>query len=213
MEDRTRHVAIMSLGAALLIPAQCAPRATVEAGPLGRVVECSVSMGVPASFVVEDCGARDGLRRVEGGSVLLALPSDWDRRQPLEVRLTWAVRDDFPIGEAAAPVLYARGALVGAGDHHHPQWLHPDELDLDQEPVLEVARPNYGLEQGDLVGHPYRGASSTLAMATVIVEAAMVEPQDEFLALYLDPEWGRWPLPGAVDGELLPQARLRYALR
>jgi hypothetical protein len=188
-------------------------RTSAAVGSDSRIVERSVSIGAPAAFVIEDEQEQDGLRRVEGGSVLLALPTDWDRTRPLEVRLTWAVRDDFPLGEATAPVLYARGALVGAGDHHHPQWLHPDEMDLDQEPVLEVARPNYGLEQGELVGHPYRGASSTLAMATLVVDSEMVEPQDEFLALYLEPEWSRWPLPGAVDGELLPQARLRYALR
>ena len=213
MGEWARHTAILGLGAVLLLPSQCVMRTSAAVGSDSRIVERSVSIGAPAAFVIEDEQEQDGLRRIEGGSVLLALPTDWDRTRPLEVRLTWTVRDDFPLGEAAAPVLYARGALVGAGDHHHPQWLHPDEMDLDQEPVLEVARPDYGLEQGELVGHPYRGASSTLAMATLVVDSEMIEPQDEFLALYLEPEWSRWPLPGAVDGELLPQARLRYALR
>lgn len=213
MGEWTRQSAILGLGAALLLPSQCGSMATSSADPEGRTIERVVSLGEPTAFVIEDSHEPEGLRRVEGGSIILALPSDWDRTEPLEVRLAWVVRDDFPIGEAAAPRLYARGALVGAGDHHHPQWLHPDEQDLDQEPVLRVERPDYGLDQGDLVGHPFRGASSTLAMATVVVDSDRIKPQDEFLALYLDPEWSRWPLPGAVDGELLSQARLRYVAR
>jgi hypothetical protein len=28
--------------------------------------------------------------------------------------------------------------------------------------------------------------------------------------LQIEAEWERWPMPGAVDGELLPLARARY---
>lgn len=213
MGNRTGRGAVVGLGLGLLISTQSGVEPTVSAEPGLQAVERVVSLGTPRAFVTEDEHAPEGLRRVEGGSVLLALPSDWDRTQPLELRLAWAVRDDFPVGEPAAPRLFARGALVGAGDHHHPEWLHPDELDLEQEPVLEVRRPNYSLDQGELVGHPYMGACSTLAMATVIVDPERLEPGDEFLALYLEPEWSRWPMPGAVDGELLSMARLRYMAR
>ena len=102
---------------------------------------------------------------------------------------------------------------MGAGDHHHPEWLHPDEQDLEQEPILEVERADYSLDQGELIGHPYKGSCSTLAMATVVVDPALIDSEDEFLALYLEPEWSRWPMPGAVDGELLSLAHLSYVTR
>ena len=79
--------------------------------------------------------------------------------------------------------------------------------------MLEVERPDYSLDQGELVGHPYMGAVSTLAMATLVVDPAQIESKDEFMALYLEPEWSRWPMPGAVDGELLSLAHLRYVTR
>jgi hypothetical protein len=120
------------------------------------------------------------------------------------------VRDDFPAAEASAPRIRARGALVGAGDYLHAAWIHPDEEDLDQELILQVKVPDYGLEQGELPGHPYQGAASTLAMATVVIDSVLVKPSDEFLALQVEAEWERWPMPGAVDGELLPLARARY---
>jgi len=193
----------------------CAPESNAGAveGRSGGSVDRVITLGEPTSFVVEDDTAPEGLRQVERGSVLMALPADWDRSGPLELRLAWTVRDDFPIGEAAAPRIRARGALVGAGDYLHTSWIHPDEQDLDQEVVLQVSRPDYGLGQGEVIGHPYRGATSTLALATIIVEPDSLEPEDEFLALQIEAEWERWPIPGAVDGELLSVARARYAAR
>jgi len=193
----------------------CAPESSAretsphETGAVDRVI----TLGEPTSFLVEDDTAPEGMREVKRGSVLMALPLDWDRLGPLELRLAWTVRDDFPVGNAVAPRIRARGALVGAGDYLHTRWIHPDEQDLDQEIVLEVNRPDYGLEQGEVDGHPYRGATSTLALATIVVEPDWLEPQDEFLALQVEAEWERWPLPGAVDGELLPVARARYSGR
>lgn len=193
----------------------CTPQSNARWAPPQAVgiVERMISLGEPTSFLVEDEFEPEGLRRVQGGSVLMALPTDWDRRGPLELRLAWMVRDDFPVGEAAAPRVHARGALVGEGDYLHAEWIHPDEEDLDQEIILKVNRPDYGLGQGELPGHPYRGATSTLAHATVVVEPDSLEPQDEFLALQVEAEWERWPMPGAVDGELLPIARARYSVR
>jgi len=209
---RNRWLALgLTLG--LFLPAPSELGSAVAAEPSSRRVELAVPLGEPGEFFVEDAFEPDGLRRVRGGSVLLALPKDWDRAEALEVKLTWAVRDDFPIGEPASPRLFVRGALVGEGDYYHSEWLHPDEQDLDQEPVLEVGRPDYGLDQGELVGHPYRGACSTLASVTVVVEPERLSPKDELLALYLEPEWNRWPQAGAVDGSLLSQARLRYSVR
>lgn len=173
-------------------------------------VEKVISLGEPSSFLVEDEAEPEGVRRVERGSVLVALPVDWDRSGPLELRLAWMVRDDFPAAAASAPRIRARGALVGAGDYLHTDWIHPDEEDLDQELILQVKVPDYGLEQGELPGHPYRGATSTLAMATVVIESTSLKPSDEFLALQVEAEWERWPIPGAVDGELLSLARARY---
>jgi hypothetical protein len=204
---------ILALCVALFLPAQREAESAVTAESDSRTVERAVSLGVPGEFFVEDHLEPDGLRRVGAGSVVLSLPEDWDRSGALEVRLTWSVRDDFPIGEPAKPRLFVRGALVGEGDYYHSEWLHPDELDLDQVPILEVGRPDYGLDQGELIGHPYRGASSTLATATVVVDPEQVMPKDELLALYLEPEWNRWPQAGAVDGSLLSQARLRYLAR
>jgi hypothetical protein len=181
---------------------------SLAAGPF--IVEKVISLGEPSSFLVEDDAEPDGVRIVERGSVLVALPADWDRSGPLELRLAWMVRDDFPAAEASAPRIRARGALVGAGDYLHTDWIHPDEEDLDQELILQVKVPDYGLGQGELPGHPYRGATSTLAMATVVIESTYLKPSDEFLALQIEAEWERWPMPGAVDGELLPLARARY---
>ena len=193
----------------------CAPESNARMLSLqvASTVDRVITLGEPTSFVVEDKSLSEGLRKVERGSVLMALPADWDRSGPLELRLAWTVRDDFPIGEAASPRIWARGALIGAGDYLHTQWIHPDEQDLDQEVILEVSRPDYGLEQGEILGHPYRGATSTLAIATIIVEPSLLEPQDEFLALQVEAEWERWPIPGAIDGELLSVARARYAAR
>lgn len=193
----------------------CAPESNAGVTSLHRMgtVDRVITLSEPTSFVVEDDTVPEGLREVKRGSVLIALPTDWDRSGPLEIRLAWTVRDDFPIGEAAAPRIRARGALVGAGDYLHTRWIHPDEQDLDQEVILEVSRPNYGLEQGEVQGHPYRGATSTLALATIIVDPACLEPQDVFLALQVEAEWERWPIPGAVDGELLALARARYVAR
>ncbi len=213
MRDRTIRWVILGLCACLFLPGQREAGSAVTAARGPQSMERAVSLGTPGEFFVEDHLEPDGLRRVGAGSVILALPDDWDRSGVLEVRLTWAVRDDFPIGEPANPRVFARGALVGVGDYYHPEWLHPDELDLDQEPILEVVRPDYGLDQGELVGHPYRGASSTLATAVVVVDPEKVVPKDELLALYLEPEWSRWPQAGAVDGALLSQARLRYETR
>ena len=98
-------------------------------------MERAVSLGIPGEFFIEDHLEPDGLRRVGAGSVILSLPEDWDRSSALEVRLTWAVRDDFPIGEPATPRLFVRGSLGGEGDYYHSEWLHPDELDLNQEPA------------------------------------------------------------------------------
>ena len=213
MWNRTGRWVIVGLCVGLSLPAQrgAASAVAAERGP--QAVERAVSLGAPGEFFVEDHLEPDGLRRVGAGSVILALPEDWDRSGELEVRLTWAVRDDFPIGEPATPRVFVRGAMVGVGDYYHPDWLHPDEQDLDQEPVLEVVRPDYGLDQGELIGHPYRGASSTLATATVVVDPLKVVPKDELLALYLEPEWCRWPQAGAVDGSLLSQAHLKYVKR
>ena len=204
---------ILGLCVGLFLPTQREAESAVAAERGSRTVERAVSLGIPGEFFIEDHLEPDGLRRVGAGSVIFALPEDWDRSGSLEVCLTWAVRDDFPIGEPANPRLFVRGALVGEGDYYHSEWLHPDELDLDQEPVLEVGRPDYGLDQGGLVGHPYRGASSTLATATVVVDPERAVAKDELLALYLEPEWSRWPQAGAVDGALLSQARLRYVTR
>ena len=176
----------------------------------GLTVDRVISLGEPSSFLVEDEAEPEGVRRVERGSVLVALPADWDRSGPLELRLAWMVRDDFPAAEASAPRIRARGALVGAGDYLHTDWIHPDEEDLDQELILQVKVPDYGLGQGELPGHPYQGATSTLAMATVVIESESLKPSDEFLALQIEAEWERWPIPGAIDGELLPLARARY---
>ena len=173
-------------------------------------VEKAISLGELTSFLVEDETEPEGIRRVERGSALVALPADWSRSGSLELRLAWMVRDDFPAAAASAPRIRARGALVGAGDYLHTDWIHPDEEDLDLELILQVKVPDYGLEQGELPGHPYRGATSTLAMATVVIESASLKPGDEFLALQVDAEWERWPIPGAIDGELLPLARARY---
>ena len=173
-------------------------------------VEKAISLGELTSVLVEDETEPEGIRRVERGSALVALPADWSRSGSLELRLAWMVRDDFPAAAASAPRIRARGALVGAGDYLHTDWIHPDEEDLDLELILQVKVPDYGLEQGELPGHPYRGATSTLAMATVVIESASLKPGDEFLALQVDAEWERWPIPGAIDGELLPLARARY---
>ena len=213
MREKTGRGAFIGLVLGLLLSSQLDIGQTVSAEPGAETVERVVSLGSPRAFVTEDELEPEGRRRIEGGSVLLALPADWDRQGPLEIRLAWSVRDDFPIGEPAKPRVFARGASLGAGDHHHPEWLHPDEEDLAQEPMLEVERPDYSLDQGELVGHPYMGAVSTLAMATLVVDPAQIESKDEFMALYLEPEWSRWPMPGAVDGELLSLAHLRYVTR
>ncbi len=213
MGVRTGRGTFIGLALGLVLSSQLDVGPTVSAEPGAELVERVVSLGSPRAFVTEDELEPEGLRRIEGGSVLLALPADWGRQGPLEIRLAWSVRDDFPIGEPARPRLFARGASLGAGDHHHPEWLHPDEQDLEQEPILEVERADYSLDQGELIGHPYQGSCSTLAMATVVVDPALIDSEDEFLALYLEPEWSRWPMPGAVDGELLSLAHLSYVTR
>ena len=213
MREKTGRGAFIGLVLGLLLSSQLDVGPTVSAEPAAKIVERVVSLGNPRAFVTEDELEPEGLRRIEGGSILLALPVDWGRQGPLQIRLAWSVRDDFPSGEPATPRLFARGALLRAGDHHHPEWLHPDEQDLEQEPVLEVERPDYSLDQGELIGHPYKGSCSTLAMATVVIDPALIDSKDEFLALYLEPEWSRWPMPGAVDGELLSLAHLCYGTR
>jgi len=191
MGVRTGRGTFIGLALGLVLSSQLDVGPTVSAEPGAEIVERVVSLGSPRAFVTEDELEPEGLRRIEGGSVLLALPADWGRLGPLEIRLAWSVRDDFPIGEPARPRLFARGASLGAGDHHHPEWLHPDEQDLEQEPILEVERADYSLDQGELIGHPYQGSCSTLAMATVVVDPALIDSEDEFLALYLEPEWSR----------------------
>ena len=211
-DERTRAVYLFA-GLALAVGVNsCTSRTSAHSvtrsGELA--VEKAISLGELTSFLVEDETEPEGVRQVERGSVLVALPTDWSRSGPLELRLAWMVRDDFPAAEASAPRIRARGALVGVGDYLHTEWIHPDEEDLDQELVLQVEVPDYGLDEGELPGHPYRGASSTLAMATVVIESDSLKPGDEFLALQVEAEWERWPIPGAVDGELLPLARARY---
>ena len=213
MRSREQRWLLIGIAAALYLYTPKAADSAVEAHDQVGQVKRKVSLGEPSEYFIEDEYEAEGLRRVVGGSVLLALPSDWDRAQPLHVKLTWAVRDDFPVGEPASPRLFVRGALVGEGDYYHSKWLHPDEQDLEQEPVLEVGRPDYGLDQGELMGHPYRGACSTLASATIVIEPERLTPTDELLALYLEPEWNRWPQPGAVDGSLLSHAHLSYMSR
>ena len=186
------------------------PSAVALSAKLAGFVEHSVTLSQPTDFYIEDEYEPEGMRKVPAGSVLLSLPSEWDRAGTLELKLSWAVRDDFPIGEPATPRISLRGALLGVGDYYHPEWLHPDELDLERELTLEVIRPSYGLDQGELIGHPYRGASSTVASMTVMLDPHLLRPGDKLLALYLEPEWVRWPQPGAVDGTLLSEARLLY---
>ena len=213
MKGRISRDGYWALGGALTLgviacTSGSSAHSTLAAGPF--TVERVISLGEPSSFLVEDESEPEGVRRVERGSVLVALPTDWDRNGSLELRLAWMVRDDFPAAEASAPRVRARGALVGAGDYLHTEWIHPDEEDLDQEVILQVKVPDYGLGEGELPGHPYQGATSTLAMATIVIESTSLKPSDEFLALQVEAEWERWPIPGAVDGELLSLARARY---
>ena len=211
MKRRTSGWVVLGLCVGFCLRAEGERAAAVARASEPELIERTISLGEPGDFFIEDHLEPEGLRRVRAGSVLLALPADWDRAAALELRLTWAVRDDFPIGEPATPRVFVRGALIGGGDYYHPEWLHPDEQDLEQELSLEVVRPDYGLDQGELIGHPYRGACSTLASATVIVDPRFLNPEDQLLALYLEPEWCRWPQAGAVDGSLLSQARLQLA--
>ena len=76
MRSREQRWLLIGIAAALYLYTPKAADSAVEAHDQVGQVKRKVSLGEPSEYFIEDEYEAEGLRRVVGGSVLLALPSD-----------------------------------------------------------------------------------------------------------------------------------------